>query len=40
MQYENQNLLENGKCTQLIQMFLNIYPKFNQKFKDDCIKFI
>jgi len=36
MQYANRNLLENGKCTQLIQFFFNIYPNF----KDDCITFI
>jgi len=36
MQYANRNLLENGKCTQLIQFLKYIYPNF----KDDCIIFI
>jgi hypothetical protein len=37
MQYANQNLLENGKHTQLIQMFFFKYLNFNPNFKDDCI---
>jgi hypothetical protein len=33
MQYANQILLENEKCTQLTQMFWEKYPNF----KNDCI---
>ncbi len=36
MQYANQNLLENEKCTQLIQMFWEKYPNLDPKFKKYC----